>query len=347
MIGVGSIGERHLRCFQATGRADVSFVEINDSLRNQISERYGVQGFPDLESALRRRPDFDPQQTLRSTVAVVATPANLHIPVAQRLAEANFHLLIEKPLSACLMGIDRLQQVVQERRLVVGVAYVYRSFPALNEMRNALLSGQLGRPVEIVAVCGQNFPTYRPAYRSTYYTDRATGGGAIQDALTHIINTGEWLVGPVDRLVTDAAHQVLEGVTVEDTVHVLARHGDVLGNYSLNQHQAPNEITLTVICEHGTVRWESHQNRWRWMTRPGDSWHDHPNDPMQRDTAFIIQADRFLDAVENLTPPVCTLEEGIQTLNVNLAALASVDQRCWQTIGGHSGSHIPQGARTQ
>ena len=57
---------------------------------------------------------------------------------------------------------------------------------------------------------------------------------------------------------------------------------------------------------------------------------------MPRDGAFIIQADRFLDAVENLAPPACTLEEGVQTLNVNLAALASVDQRCWQTIGGHS-----------
>ena len=336
IIGVGSIGERHLRCFQATGRADVLFVEINDGLRKQISERYGVQGFADLETALKHRPDSDPQQATRSAVAVVATPANLHIPVAQRLAEAGFHLLIEKPLSTSTSGIDRLQQVVRERGLIVGVAYVYRCFPALSAMRDALLSGQFGKPVEIVAVCGQNFPTYSPAYRTTYYTDHATGGGAIQDALTHIINASEWLVGPVDRLVTDAAHQVLDGVTVEDTVHVLAHHGEVLGNYSLNQHQAPNEITLTVICKHGTVRWESHQNRWRWMTRPDEPWHDQPNDPMPRDGAFIIQADRFLDAVENLAPPACTLEEGVQTLNVNLAALASVDQRCWQTIGGHS-----------
>ena len=44
---------------------------------------------------------------------------------------------------------------------------------------------------------------------------------------------------------------------VEDTVHVLARHGDVLASYSLNQHQAPNEVTLTVVCERGTVRWEA------------------------------------------------------------------------------------------
>ena len=51
----------------------------------------------------------------------------------------------------------------------------------------------------------------------------------------------------VERVVADAAHQVLEGVTVEDTVHLLARHGSVMASYSLNQHQAPNEITITVV----------------------------------------------------------------------------------------------------
>ena len=76
-----------------------------------------------------------------------------------------------------------------------GVAYVYRAHPALMEMKQALDHGRFGRPLQVVAVSGQNFPFYRPAYRQTYYADRATGGGAIQDALTHVVNAAEWLVG--------------------------------------------------------------------------------------------------------------------------------------------------------
>ena len=52
IVGVGSIGERHLRCFQATGRAEASFVEINPALRATIAERYHVPGFADLDAAL-------------------------------------------------------------------------------------------------------------------------------------------------------------------------------------------------------------------------------------------------------------------------------------------------------
>ena len=217
--------------------------------------------------------------------------------------------------------------------LVVAVAYVYRAFPALAAMREAIVGGRFGRPVELVAVGGQNFPSYRPAYRDTYYADRATGGGAIQDALTHLLNAGEWILGPIDRLVADAAHRVLPDVTVEDTVHLLARHGSVLASYNLNQHQAPNETTLTVVCEQGTARWESHCQRWRWMVRPDEPWHEEPHEPLPRDAAFIAQAQRFIDAVERKTQPACSLAEGLQTLRVNLAALASLESRGWQNVG--------------
>ena len=213
------------------------------------------------------------------------------------------------------------------------MAYVYRANPVLRAMKEAIASGRFGRPVQVIAACGQHFPTYRPAYRETYYRDRATGGGAIQDALTHMFNAAEWLVGPIDRLLADAAHQVLEGVDVEDTVHVLTRHGRVLGCYSLNQYQAPNEMTITVVCEQGTARFENHRNRWRWMTRPDEPWHDEPHAPLPRDALFIHQANAFLDALEGHAPPLCSLEEGIQTLRVNLAALASVEQGTWQVIG--------------
>ncbi len=332
IVGVGSIGERHLRCFQTTGRAEISFVEINDTLRATISERYSVRGFADLTAAMAEHGDALHPATRWVTAAVIATPANRHLEIATRLAEAGIHLLIEKPLSTSTDGADLLARVVRQRGLVVGVAYVLRCIPALESMREAVLSGRFGNPVEIVAVCGQHFPTYRPAYRETYYVDRATGGGAIQDALTHILNAGEWLVGPIERLVADAAHRVLAGVSVEDTVHVLTRHGDVLGSYSLNQHQAPNEVTVTVICERGTVRWEAHSQRWRWMMHPDEPWHDEPHEPQPRDAAFVTQANRFLDAVEGHAPLLCSLDDGVQTLRVNLAALASVEHGCWQSI---------------
>lgn len=316
VIGVGSIGERHLRCFKNTGRADVAICEPNDKLRADVAGRYDIaRAYASLSDALKDEHD----------AAVICTPAPLHIPIAIDLAKAGIHLLIEKPLSTTFDRIDELKTIVREKQLTVAVAYVHRANPVLAQMRDALVSGRFGKPRHLVAQCGQHFPTYRPAYREIYYTDRKQGGGAIQDAMTHILNLGEWLVGPIDRLIADASHQALEGVEVEDTVNILARQGDVMASYSLNQFQAPNEISVTVACTEGTVRYEPHHNRWQWMVTPGNEWQDEVSPGLERDTLFTNQAVAFLDALEGSRPPLCSLDEGEQTLRVNLATLRTAD----------------------
>jgi len=323
VVGVGSIGERHVRCFQATGRAIVEVCEINSTLRMAVTQRYQIErSFDSLDAALQVPPEG----------VVIATPAQLHITQSQTALTRGCPLLIEKPLSTTLEGVGELLTIREQVQLPVGLAYVYRSHPVLTEMREALRSGTYGEPVEFIATCGQHFPFYRPAYRDIYYKDRATGGGAIQDALTHIINAAEWLVGPVDRVVADAEHQVLAGVSVEDTVHVLTRHGGVQGCFSLNQHQAPNETSLTVVCTRGTLRFEYHQNRWSSQTDPAAAWEHHAHAPLERDQLFIGQAVAFLDVLAGRRLLLCPLEEGIQTLKVNLAILQSVTERRWVEI---------------
>jgi predicted dehydrogenase len=323
IVGAGSIGERHLRCFAATSRAIVSLCELNSQLRATVAERYGVTAsFTDYEAALAERPD----------VVVICTPAHTHVAMAQAAAERGCHLLIEKPLSTSAEGVDRLIRTLRENRKQAGVAYIYRCHPALSAMRRAILERRFGAPLQLTAQCGQHFPLYRPAYREIYYRDRAQGGGAVQDALTHVVNAAEWLVGPIDRLVADVDHLALAGVTVEDTAHVLTRHGRVMGCFSLNQHQPINETSITVVCESGIVRFEYHRNRWLWSTQPGGEWNDESTPELERDSLFTIQASAFFDAVENGVAPLCSLDEARRTLAVNLAILRSAEERTWQSL---------------
>lgn len=312
-----------MRCFMATGRARVSLCEANRNLAAQVAARYGVQQvFDNLSAALE----------IKADVCVICTPAHLHVVQAAAALQAGSHVLIEKPLGVSLSGVSELTSLVEETGLNCGVAYVYRAHPVLAEMRTAIQSGRFGQPIQLTALAGQHFPFYRPAYKDTYYRDHRTGGGAVQDALTHVINAAEWLVGPAESVVADVARLALPGVEVEDTAHVLARHGAVLACYSLNQHQAPNEMTITIACESGTVRFEYHENRWRSAAEPGGGWSDHPGVPLERDTLFTRQASVFLDAAGGEGRPLCSLEEGLQTLRVNLAVLESARQKQWLDV---------------
>lgn len=314
IVGCGSIGERHLRCFQKTGRAEVTACDTRAALVEKMQGEYGVAGFNRLEAALAAR-KFDG--------AVICTPAHTHLDVARLLLERGVPLLIEKPLSTGLGQIPQLKEVVGRTGLFVAVAYVYHSMPWLSAARAHLQQGSLGKPLQVTVTAGQHFPTYRPAYREIYYARHETGGGAIQDALTHVVNAVEWLVGPTTRVHCEAAHQALEGVTVEDTVCVTARNGNVLTSYALNQFQAPNEMTLTVHCEQGSLKIDVHEQRWAVWPRGASAWECQTGKRLERDELFVAQAEAFLDGLQGRPTSLCTLDEAIQTLKFNLAALAS------------------------
>ena len=315
VIGCGSIGERHLRCFQKTGRAVVTACESNAALLQKMVATYGVEGRSDWQAAVRE--PFD--------VVVICTPAPLHVPMATAALEAGRHVLVEKPLSHSLDGLDGLLRARDRAGRQVAVAYVLRTYPILTEARAFLRGGPFGRMRQATVITGQPFYFFRPAYAQTYYRDRRMGGGAIQDALTHTVNWVESVLGPTESVLCDCAHLELPDVEVEDTVHVATRHGDALANFSINQFQSPNETTLQFNAAGGSVKIELHRARWGEFAKgaSGWTWHDMP--PLDRDTPFVTQAQAFLDQVEGQPSRLCSLEEAVSTLRFNLSALASAE----------------------
>lgn len=314
IIGCGSIGERHLRCFQQTGRCAVSVCDANGLLLSEVSQRYGVTAFASLTEAAKAQ---------RFDAWVICTPAHTHLAIAREGAAHAAALLIEKPLSVTLDGLEETRAVIASSGRFVAVAYVYHCFPWIVAAREFLQSGSLGKPLHASVVAGQNFPTFRPAYRDIYYARHETGGGAIQDALTHIVNAMEWLIGPMTRVFCDASHQQLEGVTVEDTVNVTARHSSVLASYAMTQFQAANEAIFEIHCEHGSLKIESHAQRWGSMKLGETAWTWRTTAPLERDDLFIAQASAFMDGMEGQPCALCTFEEAVQTLRFNRAALES------------------------
>jgi len=315
VIGAGSIGERHMRCFQMQEGVRVAACEPNEAQGQAVAGRLGCRWFRSLDEALAAE-SFD--------AAVVCAPANIHIPLARQCVEADLSVLIEKPLAVSEEGLEAFRDLVESKGSVARVAYVLRFLPVFQKAKALIEDGVLGDPKQVVSVSGQHFPTFRPAYREIYYARHASGGGAIQDALTHGLNLVEWLIGPIERVSTDAAHQVLEGVEVEDTVCLIARlRGGVLASFALNQFQAPNEAFLFLHGTEGSIRVEPHMSRVGVYHRGGDAWKWHALAPADRDTAFILQAHGFLDALDGIPSALATLDEGWQTMNVNRAALES------------------------
>lgn len=322
IVGGGSIGERHVRSFQQVG-CDVALCETNAQRRMQIAEQYHLEhSFESLDVATRQI----------WTGIAICTPAHLHAEHATQAAKATKGLLIEKPLSTRLSDAEQLRTSLAGA--TVQVAYVLRHHPAVQYVRERLAAGDIGALHQISVTAGQHFPTFRPAYRDIYYTRHETGGGAVQDAATHLFDLIQYLAGPLDWVFCDNAHQELAGVDVEDTVHVLGRAGGgkVLVSLALNQFMAPNETHVQLNGARGSLAIRFHEQR-AGLYRLGDAeWQWTESLVKERDDLFRAQAKNFLAALRGESTPLCSLEDGIRALKINLAALQSGRERAVQII---------------
>lgn len=317
IVGGGSIGERHLRCFQQVG-CDVALCESHAERRHEVADWYKLQRtFATTEAAAQQPWDG----------VVIATPANLHVEHAVQFAPTTPALLIEKPLCTRLDEVERLRSGTAGK--MVQVAYVLRVHPATQRVRTLLAEHEIGPIHQITVTAGQHFPSFRPAYQNIYYAHRETGGGAVQDAATHLFDLIQYLAGPLDWVYCDYAHQALEGVEVEDTVHLLGRAGGgkLLVSLALNQFMAPNETHVQLNGSRGSLGIRFHEQRAGMILHgdPGWTW----TEPLvaDRDDLFRAQAESFLAALTGQHPPLCTLDDGVRALQVNLAALQSGEQR--------------------
>lgn len=110
-VGLGGIGQRHLRNLRALRGASVEVHAfrvrrerqvVNDTLQlvpgEDLETKYDVVVHEDLDGALARRPD----------VVFVTNPSSLHVDITRRALEAGAHVLVEKPLSHSLEGVPEL-----------------------------------------------------------------------------------------------------------------------------------------------------------------------------------------------------------------------------------------------
>lgn len=318
IVGGGSIGERHLRCFQhVADGAQIALCDVRAEIREQLTERYNLElTFASLDEAVGQHWD----------AAVVCTPAHLHIAHAVALADAAGAIMIEKPLSTSLDDVPQLREAWAGK--VLNIAYVLRVNPLVREAKRILDSGELGDLLQLTITSGQHFPTFRPAYREIYYARHEMGGGAIQDGITHHFNMVQYLTGDFDWIFCDAGHQALEGVEVEDTVHVTGRTGGgrTMVSMAMNQFMAPNESYAQFNCRGGSLRVVFHEQRYGILLHGDDDWKWSEPGTAERDDVFREQARCFLAAVAGDADVLCTLDEAEHTLKVNLAALKSAGQ---------------------
>ncbi len=315
VIGAGSIGSRHAG--NCRGHGEVALLDCDSERVQKVAGQLGIEGFSREADAWDWAPDG----------VIVATPTHLHLEYAGKALENGVKaVLIEKPISHSLDGVDRLVASAEARNAHLFVVANMRFHPAIQAVKANI--ERVGRPLFARGHFGNYLPNMRPDvdYRTLYAANRAQGGGVILDVI-HEIDYMSWLFGPVTAVTASAATLSDLEIDVEDFATLILEHDSgVRATLTMDYLQQCKRRGCEIIGSDGTLIWESEgknpeQCRVRVYEKESGGWRTLlEQEGVDASLFYERQIKEFISAIEQPSDQLADAAQGRQALQVALAA---------------------------
>jgi predicted dehydrogenase len=311
IVGLGSIGKRHLRL--ARKLLPQSEIAV---LRHKVDLTI-PEGANHIFSTMAEALAFAPQ------LAVIANPASFHLSAAMPLAEAGVHLLIEKPLSATTEGVKDLLEASKKTNAILAIGYNLRFLQSLQKFKSMLDDQVIGDVWSVRSEIGQYLPSWRPDsdYRQGVSAQHALGGGALLE-LSHELDYLRWIFGEVDWVQAVLTQQSDLEIDVEDTAHLIlgfVAHGTekpLVATVNLDFTRQDTMRLCTAIGKLGSLRWNGIAGTVELWALGTQGWQEAYKHQATRDESYITEWQNFIACIKQGTQPLITGADGLKVLQI-------------------------------
>jgi predicted dehydrogenase len=306
VVGSGSIARRHLANFRRLlPDAEVGCVSASGRLLSD-GETVATLQLPSLAAAVAWAPDL----------AVVASPAPLHLEHACLLLDACIPVLIEKPLSDRLDRFRDAAPLLVRHHDIIEVAYNLRYLSSARMMKTLIDEGRAGRLLGLRIEAGQYLPDWRPQYdyRRQVSANSSLGGGVLLE-LSHELDYLTWLFGRFDHAFCIAANSGELEIDVEDHVDILLSRDGLTAQVHLDFLQRRVSRSCKVIGTTGNLHWDLVANS---IVLDGPAGQEilFSASAVDRNDMYVEQLRGFIEVAAGRAAPRITLEDGVAVLDM-------------------------------
>lgn len=320
VVGVGSIGKRHIKNLKGLGIKEILVVEKDKKTKEGLKKEKGLKVYHNLNKAKRER--FDG--------ALICTPPSSHIEIAEKLLDCDVPLFIEKPLSHTLKGVDNFIKKAKQKKTKVLVGYNLRFHPGIILVKELIQAKRIGRLLSIRIEAGQYLPDWRPKqdYKKSYTARKDLGGGIILEG-SHEIDYLLWFLEKTEpeEILCFADTVSNLRVETEDTAEILIKFNNgSLANIHLDFIQRGYSRSCKLIGEKGTIIWNYPENKVKLLVAPKKQWQVF-NVKFKPNDMYVQEMKHFLKVIKRKEEPRVNLEQGREVLRIALLAKEAAKKR--------------------
>jgi predicted dehydrogenase len=333
ILGAGNISDTHARAASAIPGVEVVAVHGRNAERAaRLGSAFGAAVFDTLEGFLDHPMDG----------VAIGSPSGVHAEQGSRAAARGLHLIVEKPIDVTPERADVLIGAAKAADVRLGVFFQDRVQPDIMRLRDAIVSGRIGRPLAASA----RVKWYRPPeyygqslWRGTWALD---GGGALMNQGIHTVDLLQWLLGPVRRL-SATTRTALHKIEVEDTAIALLEFtsGAVATLEATTAAYPGYKRRVEISGTEGTLVLEHDRLVRADLRQPADDLvADVSADSNQSASSPVVSDARghqrlledFVDAVHSHRDPICTGEDARKSVALVCAIYDAAKSGEWITL---------------
>ena len=212
---------------------------------------------------------------------IIATPNDLHYPVARAFLEADIHVICDKPLGLTVAEGEDLVRLVEAGSTLFALTHAYTGYPAVRQARDLVRSGRLGEIRLCLVEYTQDWLMepleHRGNKQAVWRTDpaRAGLGGCVADIGTHAMNLLEYVTDrPIDAVCAELSSFVA-GRRLDDDAHMLLRlSGGAKGALICSQVACgeENRLSLRVYGSQAGLEWHQEEPNTLLFKPAGRPW---------------------------------------------------------------------------
>jgi predicted dehydrogenase len=189
IIGCGRMGERRAEAVARVSGLQLEVVCDYLLPRAQaLAAPYGCEAASDWKAVVQRD---------AIDLVIVATPNNLHAPIAIEAMAHGKHVLCEKPLARRPDEAEAMVLAVQRHQVKLKTGFNFRFHAQTWRAFELLRAGRIGRPLFFRGALGHaGVLGGRPGFECSWFVDpEQAGGGAFLDCGSHLLDLARWAMG--------------------------------------------------------------------------------------------------------------------------------------------------------
>ena len=254
VVGVGSIGKRHISNFENLFE-NIFICDSRQDRLKETCEKFSIkESFENYEVAIDKIKNLD--------VVCICTPPNSHLQIAKIAVKNSINLFIEKPLGMNVDGWQEISDECNKKHLLNYVAFCHRHIPYTKKLKDLLMSNTIGKIINSNMRWGSYLPDWHPYedYRSFYMSKKDQGGGALMDE-SHGLDLMRYLFGEVDSVYAVVSNYSNLELTSDDCAFLTLKFKDkILSQINFDLVARYPRINLEIVGETGTILWDRIDN---------------------------------------------------------------------------------------